>query len=105
MSGKTLTILTVLGLACAPLAAQTSEDPMRDDPSLQEQQQTAPDAPAVSDQTDLQSEAAADVRNDQSVEDPADEELPKTASPLALLALLGSAGVATGTGLKLRRRR
>lgn len=93
MSGKALTILTVLGLLCAPLVAQDA--PEYEDPMTTE--------------TELSAEATVetDVEGDVSAvdEEASDEELPRTASPLALLALLGGAGVASGLGLRLRRRR
>jgi hypothetical protein len=115
MSSKALTILTVLGLLCAPLAAQVTEDPMQQDPGYEEQSAPIPEDPAISDepaQTDVSTEAEyesdleADVQDDQAAfDDESTDELPRTASPFALLALLGGAGLATGFGLRLQRRK
>lgn len=98
MSGKALTILTVLALLCAPLAAQDAEDPMQEAPQYE---------PATETEVSAEATLQGDVEGDVSAldEEASDEELPRTASPLALLALLGGAGVASGLGLRLRRRR
>lgn len=105
MNRKALTILTVLGLLCLPLAAaaQDSEDPMPNDPAY-EQPVAAPDAEAEIN-ADAQMQSDQTAADQSAVDESAEEELPATASPLALLALLGSAGFATGMGLRLRRRR
>jgi len=103
MSGKALSILGVLVLLCAPLAAQDTEDPIAQDPGYEEQY--APEDPALADEPMIETEvsAEADVQSD-AVDEEATEELPRTASPLALLVLLGGAGVASGLGLRLRRK-
>ena len=82
-----------------PMAAEPAvpEDPLAQDPMAAE--------PAVPEQDPLaaESEYATDVTAE--TEAGAEEELPRTASPLALLAMLGGAGVASGFGIgRLRRK-
>lgn len=82
-----------------PMAAEPAvpEDPLAQDPMAAE--------PAVPEQDPLaaESEYATDVTAE--TEAGAEEELPRTASPLALLAMLGGAGVASGFGIRRLRRK
>lgn len=112
MRAKVLSIVAILGLAVAlPLSAQVPED----DPNLpeeqqqQEQQQEQQEQPVepqdqsetesdIRGEAELEAEAEADVEGDM-------EALPRTASPLALLALLGAGGLGSAVALRIRRRR
>lgn len=111
---KLLSICTLLGLAALPLAAQEppAEDPMADPYAVEteaydetEAEPASEDVVATETETMEQDTAAVDVDAEADVEiDAADEELPRTASPLALMALIGSAGAAAGFGVRRARK-
>ncbi len=108
MKSRFLSLLTVLALVgFMPLAAQTPEDPdpYATDPNLD------PVAGEIAQETgevaaEVEQEAAeleAEVEGEMEAMD-VEEELPATASPLPLLALLGGASAATGLALRWRFR-
>jgi len=101
MSRKLQLVVVALGLMVAlPVMAQSpTEQTPSDQPSQVEPlQQQEPLEPAEN------QEPVAGQSQDAT--DEADEErMPKTASPLALLALLGGAGVGSAFGLRRLRRR
>lgn len=120
---KILTILTALMLLiAAPMIAQTPEDPMEQDELVETNAQfqadddegvearaevSIDDEPELNDneleqETDVDVEANAELETNDDFEN--DDELPQTASPLALLALLGSAGAGTALGLRRLRK-
>jgi hypothetical protein len=93
MKSKILTLL--LGLAIisyAPLLAQVPEEPMPEEQPVAEE--TAAPTAAETEEIEMQAE-----------EEGTEEELPATASPLPLLALLGSASVASAAWLRLRHKK
>lgn len=129
---KALTILSALLLFLSlPALAQMSDEPMQDqsNPAVQTEQQTdtqqadsqdgeqagvetsasaelqADDDQGVS--ADAEASAEVNASDDTSAEDTgseSEENLPQTASPLALLALLGSAGAGSAFGLRRLRK-
>lgn len=120
---KILTILTALMLLIsAPIIAQTPEDPMEQDELVETDAQfqadddegvearaevSVDDQPEMNDneleqETDVDVEADAELETNDDFEN--DDELPQTATPLALLALLGSAGAGTALGLRRLRK-
>lgn len=116
MKLRTLSILTIGALLlCAPLAmAQTEEQEPSDQPVMQE---PAPDTqeslePEVSAEADVSAEAevSATYENEEGISDSGeaevttDEELPQTASPLPLLALLGLGAASAALGVRRFRR-
>jgi len=131
MKLKTLSILTAIALALTlPLVAQAQDSTQSaPDQTQQMQDQTAVDqsnltADQQEDQSGVDADLNADVQDDQASveagisaqdmdqdsqaavdEDSTDEsrELPQTASPLALIALLGTASVGTAAGLRALR--
>lgn len=94
------------GLATSP-STELDSEPV--DSSTVELGATAPEAEPVT--TGLDSEAPsydADPYGEATIpQEPANEpsELPRTASPLALLALLGAGGIGSAAGLRFARRR
>lgn len=115
MKAKILTLL--LGLAIlgyAPLMAQVPEEPMPEEQAPVTEEQPPAEVPAVeeteepvaTDPTIEQEVPAAETEELelQTDEEGVAEELPATASPLPLIALLGGAGVASAAWLRLRRK-
>ena len=107
---KTLTILTaLLLLVSTPIFAQTADDPMDADETTQEETVAgSADAQLQADSdegVEANAEASVSVDDDADLENDFenDGELPQTASPLALLALLGTAGAGTAFGLRRLR--
>lgn len=107
---KLLSIATLMALAALPLAAQSPEMPA-EDPLAQEQDygvETQPvaeseafpaeDPIAQEESYGTETQAVAEI-------EAGDEELPRTASPLALIAMLGTAGAAAGFGVRRLRSR
>jgi hypothetical protein len=109
---KLLSIATLMALAALPLAAQSPEMPA-EDPLAQEQEQDygvetqpvaeseafpAEDPIAQEESYGTETQAVAEI-------EAGDEELPRTASPLALIAMLGTAGAAAGYGVRRLRSR
>jgi hypothetical protein len=108
---KLLSIATLTALAALPLAAQVQEPPA-DDPLAQEEEYGAEMEPVAESEaipaedpvepvdttTEADFEAEAEI-------DAGEEELPRTASPLALMAMLGTAGAAAGYGVRKLRTR
>ena len=100
MKTKVFALLAMATLLAVPVMAQQS-DPYQDDKlAAQQDQQTNQQPPAS--QTEVDPQAASAERN-RAVEQ--GEELPRTASPLALLALIGLGGAGAATGLRRIRRR
>ena len=108
MKAKVLSFLVLALLLAAPLAAQQQDDPANppNPPNPPQEQPANPDRPADPDRQldrdrmDLDNDV--DVRTRTATDS---DELPKTASPLALFALLGLGGATTATGLRVIRRR
>ncbi len=108
---KLLSIATLSALAALPLAVQ-AQDPPAEEPLAQEleygtetQPVEASDAmpPSVDSAEPIEplvgeTEAQTEVGAGQ-------EELPRTASPLALIALIGAGGAAAGLGVRRLRTR
>lgn len=89
---KLLSILALSLLLAVPAVAQ-QPDPYEPDPlENQENQQQVTDEEQYLDESE------------QVVEPGEGEELPRTASPIALLALIGLGGAGTAAGLRLRRK-
>jgi len=112
---KTLTILTALLLLIStPIFAQTADDPMDPDATTQQEETVETEANAqlqadADEGVEASAEASVNVEDEADLEaetddDFDDDELPQTASPLALLALLGSAGAGTAFGLRRLRK-
>ena len=102
MKAKVLSFAILALLLAFPIAAQQQDDPANP-PNPPQERPTDPDRPDLDrDRTDVDVDAAADVdvRTDTD-----SDELPRTASPLALFALLGLGGATTATGLRVIRRR
>lgn len=90
-------------LLAAPLAAQTPDEV--EPPSAEASAEVSAEVPTPDDpsaELDATASAEAEVSTDVSTEE---EELPKTASPLALLALLGLGGSGAAYGIRRARRR
>jgi hypothetical protein len=118
MKSKYLLILATLALLSAPLAAQLPEDeaqipdaPVEDvdreldgDTEVQfdtENQDVDAEAEVkIDDDADLDAEADIDAEFDTD-----EDELPRTATPLPLLALLGAGSVVSALGLRISRRK
>lgn len=116
MKAKILTLL--LGLAVlgyAPLMAQVPEEELpQEQPPVTEEQPPAEappveetEEPMATEPLEQEDPAAAEqeelgLQTDE--EGAAEEELPATASPLPLIALLGAAGVASAAWVRLRRK-
>lgn len=106
---KLLSILTVLALAALPLAAQAPEPPAEE--PLEQEQEYGAESEAQSEfdpVTDESQEPVEPMASDSEIESESEfgseeEELPRTASPLALIALLGGAGTAAGFGVRRLR--
>ncbi len=95
MRTKALTILATLALLLSlPLAAQ---DPYGNEPTAAETEAEA-NLDANVDANAADADLDADLTTD-------DEVLPETASPLALIALLGVGGLASAAGLRRARRK
>jgi hypothetical protein len=110
---KLLTIATLVSLAALPLAAQ-AQDPPAEEPLAQEQEygtetqpaETAEAMPPSVDSAEPIEPLVGEAETDAQTEvDAGQEELPRTASPLALIALLGGAGAAAGLGVRRLRTR
>ncbi|MGH9379845.1 MAG: LPXTG cell wall anchor domain-containing protein [Thermoanaerobaculia bacterium] len=103
MRAKILTILLGLAvLAYAPLMAQVPEEPLPEEQPVTQEQPPA-EIPPV-EETEEPVAAETDELEMQTEEEGVEEELPATASPLPLIALLGGAGVASAAWLRLRRK-
>lgn len=118
MKAKILTLL--LGLAVlgyAPLMAQVPEEelPQEQPPVTEEQPAEVPaveetEEPVAAEPIDpIEQEDPAAAEQEElelqtDEEGAAEEELPATASPLPLIALLGAAGVASAAWARLRRK-
>jgi hypothetical protein len=106
MKTKTLAILAALTFLLAlPLAAQTPQQPV-DDPDVQVNVQAQDDEAELSineDDGDIDVDADLDADNDNEYDD--DRELPRTAGPFALLALLGLGGAGSALGVRFARRK
>ncbi|HOC43699.1 MAG TPA: hypothetical protein PKJ99_11855 [Thermoanaerobaculales bacterium] len=119
-----LSALTVSGLLlCLPLWAQdvpdgpvaqevTAEERelLEDPPQVAQPAEEAAGENATGESTEEQSasespESATDDPNRAGAEERTSESMPKTASPLALVALMGAASFAGGLGLRRYRRR
>jgi hypothetical protein len=117
MKIKSLSILTIGALLlCAPLLAQTEEpDPYGDPPPYEEEAQESQDVGTdVQDEESMATEDESLANEDESLagedeglfdNDETDEELPRTAGPLPLLALLGLGALSSALGLRTFRRR
>lgn len=113
MRAKILTL--ILGLALigyVPLMAQVQDDPLPQEPPVaqEESTETMPaEQPQESVTTEYEYEDPASTEAETlgapTDEEGMTEELPATASVLPLLALLGGAGVASATVLRLRRKK
>lgn len=119
---KTLSLITALGLLLVvPALAQLPEEEQQP-AETQPVEQTAPaetqpveeTAPAESESYQASAEAPAQETSEATAEEtePAesesaslDEGMPQTASPLALIALLGAAGIGSASGLRYLRRK
>lgn len=115
MRYKTFTVLTALLLFLAtPLLAQMADDPMQNEEVEAQQVETqegvetsasaelqATDDPSVEADAQLSAEVSA---SDETSGSETEESLPQTASPLALLALLGTAGAGSALGLRRLRK-
>jgi hypothetical protein len=107
---KLLTIATLLALAALPLAAQEL-DPPAEEPLAQEQEYGTETQPAETAEAMPSADSAPPVEplvGDTQAEaevDSGQEELPRTASPLALIALIGAGGAAAGLGVRRLRTR
>lgn len=100
-----LSMLTaILLIPTTALIAQTPENPTQPEPSPVEETSLSPGAELQDTEQGSDAEAADATYNDEAtMED--DEELPRTASPLALLALVGAAGAGSALSLRSLRRR
>lgn len=98
---KSFAPLMMAGLLAMPVAAQQL-DPYEEEsqPSQTEEQQQQDAAQDEDNSFDVDLEVEADVDTDRN-----DEELPQTASPLALLALIGTGGAGGAFFLRKLRRR
>lgn len=107
---KLLAIVTVLGLAALPLSAQ-AQDPPAEEPSAQDLDYGAETQPLEEPGTTPPAEDRVDPvertdgTSDESVADADQDELPRTASPLGLIAALGIGCTAAGLGLRRLRTR
>jgi hypothetical protein len=112
MRTRMLTIAALALLLSFPLIAQTPAGQVTPETSDEFQPQEADtlDADAdvdVNEETNtVSAEASVDVDTDQELADDTydADALPSTASPLALLALLGLGGAGTAFGIRLRRK-
>jgi hypothetical protein len=118
---KLLSIATLVALAALPLAAQIQDDPADPaDQSVAQDESYGTEAEPLAEPADVPAYDEAPIADDQSMIDESaestetvaatdtvagDEELPRTASPLALIALLGTAGAAAGYGVRRLRAR
>lgn len=115
---KTKIFALLLGLALVgyvPLTAQvpeetmpeeqtpvTEEQPPAEVPPVEETEEPAATAPIEQEEPAAAETEELELQTDE--EGAAEEELPATASPLPLIALLGGAGVASAAWLRLRRK-
>jgi hypothetical protein len=117
---KTTTVVTALGLLLAvPVLAQVPEEqyppetqPIEESQPLEESEveATAEEIEAEAEElgTEIEAEAEeveAEVESEVDSEYSLEEGMPKTASPLALTALLGLAGIGSATGIRYLRRK
>lgn len=103
MRAKLITILTALALVLsAPLMAQTyqEEEPLNEQERLETETAVEGDV-----DVDADADLDGDLDDDEFGDEDFDDELPRTASPLALLALLGVGGAGSALGLRLARRK
>lgn len=122
MRAKVFSIVSILGLVLAlPLAAQVPEEdnPQQDPQQVTEEQQLQePVEPVEPEQSEEPAETTGDQQEAEQSSERASEQaaegdiesdedmerLPKTASPLALLALIGAGGLGSAAFLRSRRR-
>jgi len=118
---STLSVVSVLGLLlCAPLAAQgvPQEQPAEEEGLVQvPAQELEAEVPAQELEQELESAQSDPAQEGQGENAPSEapkpggadersiENMPKTASPLALVALIGASSIAGGLGLRRFRRR
>lgn len=109
MNRKLTTLLTALCFAFAlPLAAQLPDEDSYDEPEQEQTEVTAEASVTVDesqDDLDIDGEAEIYEEHESNLDDGlGDDELPRTATPLGILALLGTAGAASALGLRYRRK-
>ena len=96
--------LAAMFVVALPLAAQTPEqEPVPENPETLEQNEPVEVDAEIDAEVDAQVSTDAESQEADALQDE-ERELPKTATPLALLALIGIGSAGTALGLRARRK-